>query len=186
MHRVVYQLNLHDMRRYVRTLMFDMYRGRMFRFAALAVLAMAIAPVVSGLLGGLEPARLARVPGIYARLWPLLAAGALTIAAALFWLSPEIMARRLLGLGKGAITATLQPEGLHRSDAGGESILRWSGIEGILDSKGQLLFVVTKAKAAANVVPVPRRAFPSPADADAFLAEARRLWSTARAAPPPA
>jgi hypothetical protein len=76
----------------------------------------------------------------------------------------------------GEHTITLTPEGLHEQTAVNESKTAWRGIHRIDATKDHLFIFLQPAMAHV----IPRRAFPTPADADAFLAKARDYFAAAQ------
>jgi hypothetical protein len=71
---------------------------------------------------------------------------------------------------------SLTEEGLREITDVGESFKQWSGIEKV-DAIADHILIFTQVTAA-HVVP--RRAFSDAHAAEAFLAEARRLWDSAK------
>ncbi len=79
----------------------------------------------------------------------------------------------------GAHTVTLTPDAVHERTAVNESKAAWRGIFRI-DATPSHIFIFIQPNAA-HVIP--RRAFPAPEDAEAFLSTARSHYETARQNP---
>jgi YcxB-like protein len=76
----------------------------------------------------------------------------------------------------GEHTVTLTPEALHERTKVNDSKAAWAGIYRIDDSRDHI-FIFTQPNAA-HVIP--RRAFPTPSDADQFVQTARSYFDAAR------
>jgi hypothetical protein len=105
-----------------------------------------------------------------------------------FLLGPHVAGMRIASTGvAGSMRqVSLDPTGIRVSSEGYEARYGWPLV---VDVAATRCLIMLRTKGPVGFSPeivIPREVFVSPADADAFLAEARRLWSAARAAPPPA
>lgn len=80
------------------------------------------------------------------------------------------------GLFSGEKNVTLSPDGIEETSQHYKIYSNWNGIFTIRRTNGYMLFYVDKLQACA----ISERAFPTPADADAFYNEALSLWSAAK------
>jgi len=85
----------------------------------------------------------------------------------------------------GPRTVSISSTGLHEQLGVGSKQYDWSAFKQIGEHRDVMVFPLGPSPALTGAILVPRSAFPSPAEADAFVAEARRLWQAARAKPAP-
>lgn len=72
-------------------------------------------------------------------------------------------------------TITISPRGFHQTLWSSAGTIQWSGFRDILTGADCILFM----RSARSAILVPRRAFASPAEADAFYELARQYWREA-------
>lgn len=84
------------------------------------------------------------------------------------------MARRLAAQGEHTIT--ISPEGFRHKQNLGDAMISWRAIKEIKADTNNLYFMVDSNVLMAHVIP--RRAFASPQDADAFLGWAKTFWAS--------
>lgn len=117
---------------------------------------------------------------------PLGAIGAIFLVAG--WPLLQLAGPRLAGRAQAKDMATdrivrLDAQGIHVRDERLRTFRPWSAIVAVDGTKQVLVIAAGPRPAIAGAVLVPRSAFGSPAEADAFLAEARRLWQAGKGAP---
>ena len=93
-----------------------------------------------------------------------------------------ILRRRIFGgtarrlAAQGEHTITISPEGFRHKQNLGDAMISWRAIKEIKADTNNLYFMVDSNALMAHVIP--RRAFASPQDADAFLGWAKTFWAS--------
>jgi hypothetical protein len=77
---------------------------------------------------------------------------------------------------------TIGPEGFRHRTNVTDALISWRALKTITSDKHNLYFIVISDRLMGHVIP--RRAFPTPQDAEAFLGWARTCWAQGPAVPP--
>lgn len=149
---------------------------RVGSIAAPFIVAAAIYALDLAWFGGAMPAWL------FVTLMAVFVAGMMTQAAA-FWASLQVSKRRMREQTRQVFeprTVRLTDEGLEQATPAIGVVHKWSGVDGIQSKQGLIIAWAGNLLACA----IPERAFSTPSDAEAFLAQCR-LRAAARSEPRP-
>jgi hypothetical protein len=106
--------------------------------------------------------------------------GVILLVYLLLWRT-RIGAARYLAL-QGEQIITISPEGFRQRNNFTDSLIFWRAFKSFTAEKDNLYFIVHSNRMLAHIIP--RRAFATPQDAEAFLALAQTYWAHGPAAPP--
>ena len=104
----------------------------------------------------------------------------LLLLLVLRWASRTKINRWLARLGEHLVT--ISEEGFYQKNLLTEALIFWHAFTDITSDKHNLYFLVDLNITVVHIIP--RRAFGSPQDAEAFLSQARAYWTSALANPP--